>query len=108
MANLISTIAVVVTIVHHAPVSKPDPANPAFPKAMREFEKLERMDWEGGVTLTELLHRTNRLAVLFLPDDIGVDSRVSPVFAPRSFRRAVSWPSADQDREQIHIQVRHA
>jgi hypothetical protein len=37
--------------------------------------------------LTELLSRTNRLAVLFLPDDIGSDSRVSPVFQPRSFRR---------------------
>jgi hypothetical protein len=39
------------------------------------------------MTLTELLKRTNRLAVLFLPDDIGSDSRVSPVFQPRSFRR---------------------
>ena len=87
MANSISTIAVVVTIVHHAPVSKPDPANPAFPKVLREFEKLERMDWEGGVTLTELLNRTNQLAVQFLPDEDGRDSRVSRAFAPRSFRR---------------------
>ena len=39
------------------------------------------------MTLTELLKRTNRLAVLFLSDDIGSDSRVSPVFQPRSFRR---------------------
>ena len=87
MANSISTIAVIVTIVHHAPVSKPDPANPAFPKVLREFEKLERMDWEGGVTLTELLNRTNRLAGQFLPDEDGRDSRVSRAFAPRSFRR---------------------
>ena len=87
MANSISTIAVIVTIIHHAPVSKPDPANPAFPKVLREFEKLERMDWEGGVTLTELLNRTNQLAVQFLPDEDGRDSRVSRAFAPRSFRR---------------------
>jgi hypothetical protein len=90
MANSISTIAVIAARVHHAPVSKPDPANPAIPvsaKALREFEKLERADWEGGVTLTELLNRTNRLAVLLLPDEDSKDSRVSREFAPRSFRR---------------------
>ena len=39
------------------------------------------------MTLTELLKRTNRLAVLFLPNGDDRDSRVSPVFQPRSFRR---------------------
>jgi hypothetical protein len=47
---------------------------------------LAKSNWEGGIPLTELLHRVNRVAVQFLPEEDGRHSRVKRLFTERSFR----------------------
>ena len=54
--------------------------------AIREFEEVERMDWSEGISLIELLEWINGVAARFRPDEIGVTSRASQEFSPRTFR----------------------
>ena len=54
--------------------------------AMREFDDVERMDWSEGISLIELLEWINAVAARFRPDEIGVTSRASHEFSPRTFR----------------------
>ena len=54
--------------------------------AIREFEEVERMDWSEGISLNDLLEWINAVAARFRPDEIGVTSRASQEFSPRTFR----------------------
>jgi DNA-binding transcriptional MerR regulator len=54
--------------------------------AIREFEEVEHMDWSHGISLSGLLEWINAVAARFRPDEIGVDSRASQEFSPRTFR----------------------
>lgn len=72
-----------------------EPSNNLPPAALSEFTKIAKADWEGGVPLTELLERVNRLAVGFRPEksaESGEDERrsrsgrVRLEFSERSFR----------------------
>ena len=55
-------------------------------QALREYKKIAKSDWKDGVPLSELLDRVNRVAVQFLPEEDGRDSRVKRTFTERSFR----------------------
>ena len=54
--------------------------------ALREYRKIAKSDWRDGVPLTDLIDRVNRVAVRFLPEEDGRDSRVKRTFTERSFR----------------------
>jgi DNA-binding transcriptional MerR regulator len=65
------------------------------PAAVRAFEEAREADWEGGVSLHELLGRVNRAAPGFLPEEgghggqggrDGKAGRVRREFTERSFR----------------------
>ena len=73
--------------VSDMPSSRPSTHLPTA--AVQEFEKIEQVNWDGGVPLTELLSRVHRVVVLFLPDDDGQGPsvrRVKRLYTPRSFR----------------------
>ncbi len=56
---------------------------------LREFEKAAKTDWEGGVSINELLDRVNRVAMNFLPEEDRRRSsvgRVRRIFTERSLR----------------------
>ncbi len=63
----------------------------------------DKSDWQGGVPLTELLERVNRVAESFLPPRGGPGSgagRVKRTFTERSFRhyQTLRWPPRDPHR----------
>ena len=61
----------------------------SLPKsALLEFTKATKVDWQGGVPLTELLDRINRVAKLLHDDGQALPAagRVSDTFTERSFR----------------------
>jgi len=73
------------------PVTHSRPPNSLPPAALREFKKAAKADWQGGVTLAELLSRINRVAALLVDDDVDVKKtsgagRVRRTFTERSFR----------------------
>jgi hypothetical protein len=67
-------------------VTDPDPSSHLPAKALRQFEKISKSDWEDGIPMVELLSRVNRVAVQFLPEEGGRGSRVKRLFTERSFR----------------------
>lgn len=66
-----------------------EPTSNLPPAALREFTKWSKADWDGGVPLSELLDRINRVAECLPGGSDGPESgtsRVSRVFTERSFR----------------------
>lgn len=61
----------------------------------REFESAVRINLDGGVPLTDLLHRINRVAMEFLPEDDGRIGRAKRLFTPRSFRHYQTFGCID-------------
>lgn len=51
-----------------------------------EFKMVEEMDWEAGVSLTELVDWINQVAERFQPESVDRDARSSQNFTERSFR----------------------
>ena len=67
-------------------VTEPHPSTGLPAKALREFDKAAKSDWQDGVPLGELLKRVNRVAVRFLLEEDGRHSRVKRLFTERSLR----------------------
>ena len=70
------------------PMTGPQPSNSLPQSALLEFTKATKVDWQGGVPLTELLDRINRVAKLLHDDGQALPAagRVSDTFTERSFR----------------------
>jgi DNA-binding transcriptional MerR regulator len=91
-------------------VSNPDPPVRLPAKALRQFEKIAKSDWLGGIPLIELLRRVNRVAIRFLPEDEGQHSRVKRQFTERSFRHYQTLGCIDppeKDGHRASYQYRH-
>jgi hypothetical protein len=91
-------------------VTDPHPSSQLPAKALREFDKAAKSDWEDGIPLTELLHRVNRVAVQFLPEEDGRGSRVKRLFTERSFRHYQTLRCIDPPEKVGHrasYQYRH-
>jgi hypothetical protein len=70
-------------------VTRAQPSSNLPASALSEFTKWSTTDWEGGVPLSELLERINRVAEALPGDHDDPDSgptRVSRLFTERSFR----------------------
>jgi DNA-binding transcriptional MerR regulator len=79
-------------------VSRSEPTSNLPPAALREFTKWSNADWEGGVPLSELLDRINRVAECLPGGSVGTESgtrRVSRFFTERSFRHYQTLGSID-------------
>lgn len=84
-ANFRHPITTIVTVFH---VNRPEPSS-TLPSALSEFTKCSNTDWEGGVPLSEMMERINRVAESLPGDHDDPDSgptRVSRLFTERSFR----------------------
>jgi DNA-binding transcriptional MerR regulator len=84
------------------PVTAPRPSLSLPAKALREFEKAAKSDWQGGTPLIELLRRVNRVAVRFLPEEDGQHSRVKRQFTERSFRHYQTLGCIDPPEKEGH------
>ena len=70
-------------------MSHSEPTSNLPSSALREFTKWSKADWEGGVPLSELLERINRVAECLPGGSCGPESgtsRVSRLFTERAFR----------------------
>jgi hypothetical protein len=85
-----------------AAVTDPHPSTRLPAKALREFEKIAKSDWQGGIPLIELLRRVNRVAVRFLPEEDGQHSRVKRQFTERSFRHYQTLGCVDPPEKDGH------
>jgi len=91
-------------------VSQKHPAIRIPASAIREFEQVERMDWAEGISLIQLLAWINDVATRFRPDEIGVDSRASQEFSPRTFRHYQTLGCIDAPEragKQVVYRFRH-
>ena len=112
--NRYCTIARYGSLRHHALVSRTRRAQRIETAFKREFEKVEKAMAQpalaGGIPLTDLLKRVNRLALQYLPEQDPPDSRISRVFTPRSFRHYQTLGCIDppkRDGKQAVYGVRH-
>lgn len=64
---------------------------------LREFGKVSSKGWDAGVPLEELLARVNQVIAKLLPAD---DSRINPMFLPRTFRHYVTLGCIDPGRRE--------
>jgi DNA-binding transcriptional MerR regulator len=91
-------------------VTDPHPSTQLPAKALREFDKAAKSDWEDGIPLAELLDRVNRVAVQFLSEDDGRHSRVKRLFTERSYRHYQTLGCIDPPEKVGHrasYQYRH-
>lgn len=91
-------------------MSQKHPAIRIPSSAIREFEQVERMDWAEGISLIQLLAWINDVATRFRPDEIGVDSRASQEFSPRTFRHYQTLGCIDAPEragKQVVYRFRH-
>jgi hypothetical protein len=92
-----------INAVKNSPSRPSPPSSRLSAAALSAFENAEKLDWEKGVPLAELLERVNRVADVLLPGEGDRDrevrgvGRVQRMFTPRGFRhyqtlRAIDAP----------------
>ena len=81
-----------INAVKNSPSRPSPPSSRLSAAALSAFENAEKLDWEKGVPLAELLERVNRVADVLLPGEGDRDrevrgvGRVQRMFTPRGFR----------------------
>jgi DNA-binding transcriptional MerR regulator len=76
-------------LLHRFPVSSSEPISNLPSSALREFTKCSKADWDGGVPLSKLLDRINRVAECLPAGSDRPESgtgRVSRIFTERAYR----------------------
>ena len=93
-----------------SPVTHSHPSTSLPDRALREYQKIAKFDWKGGVPLTELLKLINRVAWHIAPEENGQHSRVKRLYTDRSFRHYQTLGCIDppeKEGRQASYQFRH-